>query len=117
MRKSTENSRSVSLQKSSFDRRTVHVGFLVAKVTSGQLFLKLLLCTMPFIILLILVVRIHSSTIEANYFSTLQTVQTFSGPRLAFCSVGIRALLPSVKWPKHELDHSHYSSEYITGWS
>jgi len=90
MRESIESSPSVSMQRSSFDRRAVHVGFLVAKVTSGQVFLKLLLCTMPFIILLILLVHIHSSTIEASYFSTLQIFQTFSGPHLAFYSVGFQ---------------------------
>jgi hypothetical protein len=94
MRESTESSPSVSLQRSSFDRRAVHLGFLVAKVTSGQVFLNLLLCTMPFIILLILLVHIHSSTIEANYFSTLHIVQTFSGPHLAFYSVGIQSSSP-----------------------
>ena len=49
---------------------------------------------MSFIILLILLVHSHSSTIEANYFSTLQIGQTFPGPHLAFCSVDIQSSSP-----------------------
>jgi hypothetical protein len=93
MRESTESSPSASLLMSIFVRRAVHVGFFVAKVTSGQVFLKLLLCTMPFIIFLILL-HIHSSTIEANYFSTLQIVHTFPGSHLAFFSVDIQSSSP-----------------------
>jgi hypothetical protein len=93
MRGSIEISPSVSQQRSSFDRKAVHVKFLVANVTSGQVFLKLLLCTMPFIVLLIILVHIHSSTIEPDYFSIFQMVQNFSGSHLAY-SMGIQSSSP-----------------------
>jgi len=94
MRERSESSPFVSLQMPSFDSRAVHVGFLVAKVNSRQVFLKLLLCTMPFFILLILLVHIRSFTIEASYFYNLQIVQTSSGSHLAFYSVAIESSSP-----------------------
>ena len=70
------------------------MGFLVVKVILVQVFRKVVLPTLPFIVLLILRVNIRSFTIDAGYLSALQIVQTGSGPYLPFCSVDIESSSP-----------------------